>query len=96
MITNVIDRRKRPYRWGKINAVIEPTAHDNSVPDSDDIRLAAPDWIGYDEREHTSVAGALEWAQKHREFVTLYLYDEDGGIYEQPSPDGAPIKQVSK
>lgn len=79
MITNIIDKRKHPYRWVKVNAVIEPTAHDNSIFDADFIQHNAPDWIGYDEREHISVAAAFDWAQKHKEFVTLFLYDEDGG-----------------
>lgn len=35
MLTNIIDHRKRPYRFKKINAVIEPTRHDNTVKDAD-------------------------------------------------------------
>ena len=83
-ILNIIDRRKRPYRFAKINAVLEPTRHDNSVKDCD----RAPrnptmdkNWIGYDEREHITVAEALRWAQNHKDLLTLYLYDRDGGIY---------------
>jgi len=29
MITNVIDRRKRPYRFFKVNAIVEAALHDN-------------------------------------------------------------------
>lgn len=79
-LCNVIDRRKRPYRFAKINAIVEPTCHDNSVKDSD---RAEPGYrgIGYDEREHISLAAAVVWAREFAHAVTLYLYDEDGGIY---------------
>jgi hypothetical protein len=30
MIWNIVDRRKRPYRWKAITAIIEPTYHDNN------------------------------------------------------------------
>ena len=87
-ILNIIDRRKRPYRFAKVNAIIEPTRHDNSVKDSD----RAPHnpsqdkkWIGYDEREHITVAEALRWAQNHNDALTLYIYDKDGGIYARKS-----------
>lgn len=82
MLTNIIDRRKRPYRFLKVNAIIEPTRHDHSVDDSD--RIDSPpgaDWMGYDEREHISLSDAIKWADSHADAVTLYLYDEDGGLY---------------
>lgn len=85
MLANIIDRRKHRHRWRKVNAIIEPTRHDNSVKNSD---RAQPHsgmdklWIGYDEIEHISVQGAVEWATSHQDAVTLYLYDKDDGIYE--------------
>lgn len=80
MITNVVDHRKRPYRFLKVNAVIEPTRHDNSVEDAD--RIEGKDsWFGYDEKEHISINDAFHWAESHHDNVTLFLYDEDGGIY---------------
>lgn len=80
MLTNIIDHRKRPYRFKNINAIIEPTRHDNRVKDADqaDGRDA---WIGYGEREHISVSAAIDWAESHEDSVTLYLYDEDSGLY---------------
>lgn len=86
MITNVIDRRKRPYRFKKVNAVIEPTRHDNRVKDADRAprdREMDAQWLGHDEREHITVIDAVEWASGHNDDVTLYLYDKDGGIYER-------------
>lgn len=84
MLTNVIDRRRRKYRFKKINAVIEPTRHDNRCKDADKAprnpKLDAA-WMGYDEKEHVSVNAAVAWASRHRDAVTLYLYDHDGGIY---------------
>jgi hypothetical protein len=79
-ILNIIDRRKRPYRFRKINAVIEPTRHDNRCKDADQAE-GRDNWLGYDEREHISLAEAIEWAATAPDELTLYLYDEDGGIY---------------
>lgn len=84
MILNIIDRRKKPYRFRKVNAVIEPTRHDNRVNDSDHApRSDAAEWIGYADKEHVGVHEAIAWAESHKDEVTLYLYDEDGGIYGQ-------------
>jgi hypothetical protein len=83
-ILNIIDRRKKPYRFKRVNAIIEPTRHDNSVKDGDRAgRNPKQDkaWIGYDEKEHVDVAYAIQWASKHKDSVTLYLYDKDRGIY---------------
>lgn len=79
-IKNIIDRRKRPYRFETINAVIEPTRHDNRCEDAD--QAAGKDaWMGYDEREHISLSEAIEWAATFPDELTLYIYDRDGGIY---------------
>jgi hypothetical protein len=79
VIWNVIDRRERPYRWKTINAIIEPTFHDNSVDDSDH---AHPEDVEspYDTREGISLAEAIEWASALDYGVTLYLYDLGKGI----------------
>ena len=79
-LTNIRDRRKYPYRFEKINAVVEPTCHDNSIEDSDKVE---PEYtgIGYDEREHITIAEAVAWANSFTEPTTLFIYDHDGGIY---------------
>jgi hypothetical protein len=79
-LLNIVDRRKRTYRFKKINAVIEPTRHDNRCKDSDQVD-GRDAWLGYDEREHISLADAIEWASTFPDELTLYIYDEDGGIY---------------
>lgn len=79
-ILNIIDRRKRPYRFETVNAVIEPTRHDNRCKDADHAG-GKDDWMGYDEREHISLSAAIEWAMTFPDEVTLYVYDKDGGIY---------------
>jgi hypothetical protein len=84
MLTNVIDRRKRPYRFKKLNAVIEPTRHDNRCKDADRAkpnRKQDAAWMGYDEKEHVSLSEAAQWAMAHKDSLTLYLYDHDKGIY---------------
>jgi len=80
MICNIIDRRSRPYRWKRINAIIEATENDNSVSDADQ----APDaerstLVVYDQRESISVEEAINWASGQRCLVTLFLYDEGAG-----------------
>ena len=77
-IANVIDRRKRPYRYRKINAVIEASAHDNNVLDADQSHGGGPD---YSELEHASLADVILWAQTFSGEITLFLYDEDAGLY---------------
>ena len=77
-IWNIIERRARPYRWLRVNAIIEAVEHDNSVADADQ----APDdanSILYDERNSITVAEAVRWATDERSRVTLYLYDEGEG-----------------
>lgn len=79
MIWNIIDRRKRPYRWRRINAAIEATSNDNSVGDSDQADLLDDDVL-YDERRSIPLSRAVQWAMEHETPVTLYLYDEGDGL----------------
>jgi hypothetical protein len=82
MITNIIDERKRPHRYRKVNVVIEATAHDNRCEDADQTDAEGPPYIEY---ERLSVAEALMLGQMFAGEVTLFLYDEDGGIYAEAS-----------
>lgn len=79
MILNIIDRRKRRYRWKNITAITEATCHDNSCADSDQ---AEPNvsGIGYDEWEDVSLAVAIKLADSLTYDATLYLYDLGDGI----------------
>ena len=83
MSTNVIDRRKRKYRFLKVNAVVEAAWHDNHVKDEECDQIAKPkdDGPSYEEREHVTVGDAILWGTSFGNPVTLYLYDEDGCIY---------------
>jgi len=74
MILNVIDQRKLQYRWRLVNAVAEPTWHDNKCPDSDQAD-PNPNESDYQERANISVSDALEWAHLLPFPVTLYLND---------------------
>jgi|ERR1700722_15399997 hypothetical protein len=62
MIWNIIDKRTRPYRWKAITAIVEPTYHDNTVPDSDQTEDPIND-VPYDQRAEISLADAVIWAQ---------------------------------
>jgi hypothetical protein len=80
VIFNIIDKRKRRYRWKKITAIVEPTYHDNSVQDSDQTEIPDPGFSPYDQREEISLADAVIWATSLPYEATLYLYDLGGGI----------------
>jgi hypothetical protein len=79
MIWNIIDRRKHPYRWKAVTAIMEPTYHDNSIAESDQAEETIDDII-YDERPEISVADAVTWVQSLSFPATLYLYDLGQGI----------------
>jgi hypothetical protein len=82
-IVNIIDRRKRRYRFMKINAIVEAASHDNGAKDSD--QIDGPDQgPAYLQREHISLAEAIIWGGQFPAPVTLFIYDEDGGIYPHP------------
>jgi hypothetical protein len=80
VIWNIIDKRKRRYRWKAITAIIEPVSHDNSCNDSGQAEEPEGDFSEYDQRQETSVADAVIWAQSQPFSVTLYLYDLGQGI----------------
>lgn len=75
MIYNIIDRRKHPYKFNEIDAIIEATWHDNTCPEADKVEEedTSP---GYDERRQIPLHEALDWASRHEGKVTLYLYDK--------------------
>jgi hypothetical protein len=89
MIWNIIDRRKRPYRWRCINAIVEATSHDNGPHKDGDQAESGPDDVGYLQREGISLADAIAWANSLPGGVTLFLYDEGRGttMRRQPLPD---------
>lgn len=74
MIANVIDNRSLRYRWNRVNAVAEPTWHDNKCPDADQAK-PTEDEVDYEERAGISVNEAIKWADDLPYSVTLYLSD---------------------
>jgi len=80
MITNLIDGRKRHYRWKTVNAVLESTWHDNSCDDADHASGDVENGVLCEERENISVADAMAWGMSMKAEVTLYLYDQGQGI----------------
>ena len=78
MIYNIIDRRKRPYRWREVNAIIEATSHDNFCKDADQQKPSDGD-LTYDQLENVSLQEAIDWANRETCPVTLYLYDKGEG-----------------
>lgn len=84
VIWNIIDRRKRSYRFEAVTAIFEPTWHDNACPDGDQAPKFDGEGMGYMELETTSIATAIRAGERLPYAVTLYLYDE-GANYEVPS-----------
>ena len=78
MICNIIDSRTRPYRWRTINAIVEPTSHDNSCADTDEAEETHEGPI-YAAKKRISLLDAVKWASELPGMLTLYLYDEGGG-----------------
>lgn len=78
MIYNIIDHRKKPYVWKRINAIVEPTWHDNSL-DGDKTEQTEGE-SDYDEMAGISLEEAIAWGNAFQYPVTLYLYDEGDGI----------------
>ena len=74
MICNIIDGRNRRFRWRCVNAIVEPTWHDNVCADSDQAERG-PGHFVYDHRDSISVADAISWANGLPLAVTLFLYD---------------------
>ena len=89
MITNIIDKRTRRYRFLKINAIVEAAWHDNTVKDADQAPPSEKDGPLYEEREHILLSDAVTWATAFAEPVTLFLYDEDAGLYESRDEHGS-------
>lgn len=79
MIANVIDRRKREYRWKCVNAIVEAVWHDNNCKDSDYADPNPEHDLVYDQKENISLGEAIEWASTLKAEVTLYLYDQGRG-----------------
>lgn len=82
MIFNIIDRRKKPYSWKQITAVIEPIWQDNyvSLKNNGDYYNCSAEMeqkagIGYEEIEQCSLAMAIEKASSLEYPCTLFLYD---------------------
>ncbi|QIQ85801.1 hypothetical protein [Erythrobacter sp.] len=76
-VANIIDRRAHPYRWKRIQAIVEATAHDNGVEGADEAEPGDPGTsVLYKERDGISVSEAVAWATAMPCEVTLYLYEE--------------------
>ena len=78
MIWNIIDHRKRPYRWKRVLAIVEAIQHDNSCKDADQAPIDdSPAYVTFDERRNISVQDAVKWADGLEGPVTLYLWDRE-------------------
>jgi hypothetical protein len=73
-ITNIIDRRRRRYRFNAVYAIVEPAWYKNGA-DADQAERPESDSFTYDERSNISVADAIQWANSFRSQVTLFLCD---------------------
>lgn len=75
MIWNIIDSRKNPHKWKKIDAVVESTAHDNSCEGADIFDEEDDYPVQYEQYFDVPLRDAVLWAEALRGKVTLYIYD---------------------
>jgi hypothetical protein len=87
MIWNIVDHRKRKFRWREINAVIEDIRNDHNVADTDDFDDENDLAPVYDARRNILLHDAIHWTEKQEGKVTLYLYDQGAGIRLVPGDD---------
>lgn len=73
MLWNIQDRRTRPHRWRRVDAIVEGAMHDNGAPDADQ----APTYrtFVYEDREDISLEEAIVWAMSFHCPVTLSIND---------------------
>jgi hypothetical protein len=84
MIFDIVDERERPYRWARINAIIEATWHDNTVVEPDKAAAEPAEIeVTYEQREGVSLHEAIMWAEQDPCAVTLRIYDEGKGTYDE-------------
>ena len=85
MIANIIDRRKRRYRWKSVDVVIEATAYDNTITDSDQSEEAPEEFVLVESRNRIPLGEAITWANGSGFPVTLFIYD--AGANSDPEED---------
>lgn len=74
MIWNIVDNRSNSYRWACIDAVIEPTWHDNGCIGADQT-VQVQGETDFEMRKGLTLADAVTWAHGLAFPVTLYLRD---------------------
>jgi hypothetical protein len=93
MIWNIVDNRKRRYRWQVVNAIVEAVEHDNSCPDADQAPDSDPSVVvDYAALEAVSINEAIRWAMDQPCPVTLYLYDEGAGFANKEHFEGMEVR----
>lgn len=77
-LANIIDNRRRNYCSFPIHAVIEPSCADNIIAGADYYDPNDPNITTfYEEMSDTSLYLAINWANRFKFPVTLFLYDFD-------------------
>ena len=74
MICNIVDRRTNSYDVN-IDAIFEPSQHDNSVKGATQFTWGNETFT-YDELSNTTIVRAIEFANEQWDCpVTLFIYD---------------------
>ena len=97
-LANIVDRRGNEYSAARLNVVMEPSFHDNSISGADQYSEAADGPI-VESRKYLSLAEAIAWANDYADPVTLFLYDADDdpiAVRRLPGPDSLPSLQQCK
>lgn len=75
MIVNIVDHRSNSYNV-RIDAVFEPSQHDNSIEGATKFSWGAKEFC-YDDMCGTTIVEAIEYANNRYECpTTLFMYDE--------------------
>ena len=87
-LANIVDHRSNKYCI-KVDAVFEPSWHDNSIKDKHKTTTQFPipetDEFHCEDLNKTTVVEAIEYANRWEQPVTLYLYDYGSYPIVKPS-----------
>jgi hypothetical protein len=80
MLRNVIDRRKREFRWLAVDVTAEPTWHDNTCNDADQAERDDGEPM-YAARKNISLSEAVRWVEAMPLPMTLYIFDGESNAF---------------
>jgi hypothetical protein len=76
-IRNVVDHRANKYKTKNLYIVLEPSAHDNSIPNADQYEFpeSSEDAFNVKEFDNTNMDEVIRFAQTLPFAITMFIYD---------------------